>query len=255
LKPHFKKKISQNVTKYEFNRIFVYEHIRIKLSLLKNYIMKKQISKINLLGVALVCSVIAIVAMSFQDSAKVKSSSLAPVLTDTPPKSTSIHIDIDLKDIDKAMDELDVELKGINWDKISKDIEVSLNSIDMDKIKNEVNRSINSIDWGKIKNDINTSVKDINLDEIKINIRKATDQMKKNLNSEEFKKSMKDLKKIDTEKIKTEIKKAQKEVEMKKEEMRKEIEKAKKESGNDTTTTIDAKAPRLPDDGRLFIMI
>jgi len=179
----------------------------------------------NMLAIMLTCSIIAVIAMSFQDTSKVKPSPLPKVQIDTPKKN-SVHIDIDLKDLNKALEDINIELKGIDWDKISKEIEVSLNSIDMDKIKKDVNQSLQSIDWEKIKADVNNSIKDINLDEIKINIQKAADEIKVNINSEEFKKSMKNLKKVDTDKLKKEIKKAQKEIEKNKDQIKIDIDKS-----------------------------
>ena len=110
--------------------------------------MKKQPCKMNMLAIVLVCSGIAIIGMSFQDTSKLKPSASPKVQIDTPKKN-SVHIDIDMKDLNKALNEINIELKGINWDKISKEIEVSLNSIDMDKIKKDVNQSLQSIDWEK----------------------------------------------------------------------------------------------------------
>ena len=99
--------------------------------------MKTINAKKNMLALLIACSAIMIVTTSFQDADKNAPSTLSKALVDTPKKK-SVHIEIDMKDFDKAMDDINTKLKEIDWDKISKEITASLNSIDMNKIKKEI---------------------------------------------------------------------------------------------------------------------
>ncbi len=195
--------------------------------------MKAQYLRGSLLSTLILCSVIMLTMMAFRDSSKTTHQYLPQVDADTTPKK-SIHIDIDMEDLNKALKELNVELKGINWDDISKEVLNSLNSIDVDKIKKDVTLSIQNIDWDNIKREINNYLKDIKLDNIEIDIKNVTDSLNKSLNSEEFKSNMKKLDKIDMKKLNKELKKAKIEIEKSKKEIKINIDKNRNESNNET---------------------
>jgi len=222
--------------------------------------MKTQDAKKKILAL-LVCSAIMVVVTSFQDSPKT-TPTVPYALVDTPKKK-SVHIEIDMKDLDKAMEEINIKLKEIDWDKISKEVTASLNSIDMEKIKKEITSSIENVDLDKIKTEVNNSIKNIDFGKIEIDIKNATDEIKTNLNSEEFKKNMKNLPKIDKEKLHKELKKAQEELEKNKEQIKKKMEKAKEELDNETLlltpltkeTTYKIYDTEMPEKNRLFFLI
>src|SRR5688500_5841948 len=90
------------------------------------------------IAVLAACSLIMITAMGFPESSLIRQMPFTPIFIDTVPENNSIHIDIDMKDLDKAMKDLDKNLKDIEWDKISKDIEASLKEIDLDQINKEI---------------------------------------------------------------------------------------------------------------------
>lgn len=156
--------------------------------------------------------------MAFQDSTIVRSQ-LTKI--DTLPNNPDIHIDIDMKDLDKAMREIDLQLekagkqlKDVDWDKISKQISESMKNIDLAKIELDIKNSMKDINFDKIKLEIENSLKGVNLDKIKLDI----------------KKSMKD---VDWDKIKAEVKhemeKARVEIDFNKDDIKKEMEHAKEE--------------------------
>ncbi|MEO6327446.1 MAG: hypothetical protein ABIO55_00865 [Ginsengibacter sp.] len=219
--------------------------------------MKKQPGKMDMIAILLTCSIVGAICMSFQDTPKIKPEPLPGVQIDTPKKN-SVHVEIDMRDLKKALEEINIELKGINWDKITKEIEITMNSIDVDKIKKDVNQSLQSIDWEKIKADVNNSINDINLDEIKINIQKTADEIKANINSGGFEKNIKNMKKADAGKIKKEIKKAQKEIEKNKDQLKNNIDKMKDDIKTETTYMVETPAVKntqLPEKDRLFFLI
>ena len=145
--------------------------------------------------------------MAFQDSTITRSQNIT---VDTLPDNRNIHIDIDMKDLDKAMKELDVQLnkmgeqfKAIDWNKISKNISEELKKVDIAKIELEIKNSL----------------KDINFDHVKIEIERSMKDLKEmDFNNEEIKKEM-DKAKEEMKKAKEEMKKAKVEMNVAKEEM------------------------------------
>ena len=81
--------------------------------------MKTVYGKKKTIAIVAACSIIMIITMSFRESSLIREMRFTPMFTDTVPQNNSIHIDIDMKDLDKALKELDEELKDIEWDKIS----------------------------------------------------------------------------------------------------------------------------------------
>ena len=190
--------------------------------------MKRFYARSKALAVLAACSILMITTTGFRESSSIRQIRFTPVFNDTVPEN-SIHIDIDMKDLDKAMKDLDKALKEIEWDKISKDIEASLKEIDMNKINKDIAISLQSIDWKKIQNEIDESVKNIDLAKIDIDIKNAINDAKIDFNSEEFKKSMEAVKKINMKEITEELKKVKIELEKNKDRIKIDIRGAQDE--------------------------
>ncbi len=191
--------------------------------------MKTVYAKKKTIAVLTACSFMMITAMGFPESSLIRQMRFISTFIDTVPENNSIHIDIDMKDLDKALKDLDKELKEIEWDKVSKDIETSLKEIDMHKINKDIAISLQSIDWKKIQNEIDKSVKHIDLAKIDIDIKNAVNEVKINFNSEEFKKSMEEVRKINMKEITEELKKVKIELEKNKDRIKIDIQGAKDE--------------------------
>ncbi len=175
--------------------------------------MKTVYAKKKTIAVLTACSFMMITAMGFPESSLIRQMRFISTFIDTVPENNSIHIDIDMKDLDKAMKDLDKQLKEIEWDKINKDIAISLQSIDWKNIQSEIDKSVKNIDMGKIEIDIKNAVNDAKI----------------NFNSEEFKKSMEEVRKINMKEISEELKKAKIELEKNKERIKIDIRGVKDE--------------------------
>ncbi len=175
--------------------------------------MKTVYAKKKTIAVLTACSFMMITAMGFPESSLIRQMRFISTFIDTVPENNSIHIDIDMKDLDKAMKDLDKQLKEIEWDKINKDIAISLQSIDWKNIQSEIDKSVKNIDMGKIEIDIKNAVNDAKI----------------NFNSEEFKKSMEEVRKINMKEILEELKKAKIELEKNKERIKIDIRGVKDE--------------------------
>src|SRR5687768_16201819 len=104
--------------------------------------MKTKNAKPGIIAGFIFFACLAITAIAWQDSTTLKAPKQQSRNDTLPDK---VHIDIDLKDLDKAMKDLDVqmgklstELKDINWSKISEEINASLKKIDLNKIQLEI---------------------------------------------------------------------------------------------------------------------
>jgi hypothetical protein len=132
------------------------------------------------------------------------------IIIDTVPATNHIDIHIDLNDVTKAMNQVNKELKKIDWDKISEDVKSSSRNVEI---------SLNNINWDKMQRDIDRSIRDIDLGEINI-------QINSNLNEKEMKMTRRELKKMREAKLKE----ARKQLKRAKEQLRqskKELEKSK----------------------------
>lgn len=138
-------------------------------------------------------------------------------------ENMNIDIDADLK---KAMMDVELALKDINFDKIKVDIEKAMKEVDFDKIKIDVDKALAQIDFDKMKKDIELSVASIDWDKMK--------------------KDMEDVKKIDMDKLEKEMKKVEAELKDMKPRIEAELQKAKvevekaKEGLQDFKTFLDA---------------
>jgi len=196
----------KKVLKYETNRIFDYEVIRNTTLNLK--IMKASSSIGNITAVIILCIFTGFITMGFRDSTFKQPTKNISI--DTVPATNHIDIHIDLNDVNKAMDEVNKELKKIEWDKISADVKSSLRDVEI---------SLNNINWDKMQRDIDKSIHDIDLGNIDI-------QINKNLNEKEMKMTRKELQKV----REVQLKEARKQLEKAKEQLRqskKELEKSK----------------------------
>src|SRR6266513_2871054 len=113
--------------------------------------MKTRTSNSKILTGIGLCIFIALTAMAFQDSTKIKAP-MQQVTTDTPrPKHNNTDRDMTSEDIEKmmqkvdqALEKVDQKLKEIDWEKISKEIEASVSKIDFAKIERDVEQSLKS---------------------------------------------------------------------------------------------------------------
>lgn len=178
--------------------------------------MKKQLPNRNILPGILFCIFLGITAMAFQDSGKIKTPAQKPAV-DTVPKQNEIQININMKDLEKTIQQsLAIAQKSLNeidWNSITKTVEQSLKSIDVEKIKAEVNNSIKNIDVEKINKEINRSLKEIDKAKIQSEVDRALKNAMKNINTEELKKNLQNINKKDAEKIKKDMEKLKKDIE------------------------------------------
>ena len=140
--------------------------------------------------------------------------------TDTLPDKEGIKMkDFDKlqTQLDKALGEVDAELKGIDFTKIQKDaMEAVLKAVDLEKMMKNVELSLKNIDLEKIMADVSTSLKNIDLNFKSVEIEKALAEA-----SREIEKAKLELKEVDKEAIKKELAKAKKEIEKSKLEIEK----------------------------------
>lgn len=200
--------------------------------------MKKLQSKRNILSGIAICIVLAITATSFQDSTILSKQHKQTVL-DTVPKvhNNEIDIELNLKGLDKTIKEslemAEKSMKEIDWNKISKEVEQSMKQIDMAKLQMEIDKSMKAIDWEKslrqAQDEINRSMKEIDMSKMKLDIEKELKNVRKNINSEEMKKSMEEIKKINFDELKKEMENLKKEMELNKDHFKVEMDKAKLE--------------------------
>jgi len=232
--------------------MFVYEIIRITFQTTKISKMKTTTKGIRIIaGVALLTG-IAVTAIAWQDPSAMKKGKAQSEKIDTIP-SKNIEIDIQLKDLDAAMKDLDIqldkvgdEIKAVDWWKINKEINESLKEIDFKKIEVDVTKALKDIDWEKISKDVKESIASVNWDEISSDIRKAITEAQKEINVEEIKKSLEEVKNINMDEIKKELEKVKVELEKTKVnidvDVKKELDKAKEEIKKAKIEIADTKA-------------
>ena len=222
------KKILANVLKYEISRIFIPAN---KMQLKRNSMKKK--NSFRLAAISGCCLFLACFIMAFQDSTKVNIPQKQALL-DSPPGKTTFSIELDLRDMDKAlqqsMEAVEKSMKAIDMEKIGKDIEKSIKAIDMDKIQANIKNAMNNIDLDKIRIEVDRSKVDV--DKIKINMDKMKDEMQlamKEFNSDAWKKSMEEMKKTNFDDLKKEMEKVKQEMEANKSQFKIEMDKARLE--------------------------
>jgi hypothetical protein len=101
-----------------------------------------------------------------------------------------------MKDLDKAMKELDINMDKLDEQmkhldvNIDKEIEESLAKVDFDKIGKEVEESVNAINWKELQKEIDNSMDQAQEEIKKIDFNKINDEMKElqeKFQSKEFK--------------------------------------------------------------------
>lgn len=183
--------------------------------------MKKQHVK-KFIGAMVACTLIGLTATSFRGTSLVQISTTPPdVRIDTPKKQA--RTPAEFKALNDALDNLKAELRQINWDSLSKSIQECVSSIDMAKVQSDIANSLKEIDLDKIKIEINNASKAVDVEKLNADIRKAAAEIKANINSKEFKKTMKDAEK----KYKKEMEKSRLEMERLKRELKLQLEKNK----------------------------
>ncbi len=199
--------------------------------------MKKQHSNRNILLGISVCIILAFTAMAFQDSSKVNNSN-QQAKADTVPKNNNIDINIDLKDVDqsikKSLEMVEKSLKEIDMNKIKMQVEESMKQIDLAKMQLEIEKSMKAIDWNKMKSDIDKSMKEIDMAKLKFDLDKMNAEIKlslKEINTEEMKKSLEEVKKINFDELKKEMEKLKIEMELNKDHFKIDMDKFKMDMG------------------------
>jgi hypothetical protein len=199
--------------------------------------MKQQQSNRNiLLGISF-CLVLAFSAMAFQDSSKINKP-IRQSAIDTVPRNNDIDINIDMKgleeNIKKSMEMAQKSIQNIDFTKMQKQIELGMKQVDMARLQTDINNSMKSVDWKKMQTEIDRSMKQIdlskmqmNLENLQLNIEKEVKDAMKNINTDEFKKSMEELKKINFDDMKKEMEKVQKEMELNKDHFKMDMDKLK----------------------------
>ncbi|HUS03406.1 MAG TPA: hypothetical protein VMY77_16820 [Chitinophagaceae bacterium] len=199
--------------------------------------MKQQPSNRNILFGISFCIILAFSAMAFQDSSKINKHIQQSAL-DTVPKNNDIDINIDMKgleeNIKKSLEMAQKNIQNIDWNKMQKQMEQSMKQVDMAKLQMEINNSMKAVDFKKMQAEIERSMKEIdmtklqlNLEDLQMNVDKEVKDAMKNINTDEFKKSMEELKKINFDDMKKEMEKVQKEMELNKDHFKLDMEKLK----------------------------
>lgn len=191
---------------------------------MKQFIVRNK----RVLGTSLALLLVGGIAMSFQDSpfsynrfAVPDSNEISTCKQDTVPEGKN-EGSIKMKDFDKLQAELDrslqqlnIELKKIDLSGIQDHLESALKKIDEQKILETVERSLKSIDLDKTLATVGESLKHIDLEGENGVVEKAMKEAK-----EEIEKARKEIAGIDKEAIKKEMQEARKEIEKSKEEIR-----------------------------------
>ena len=174
--------------------------------------------------------------IAFQDSGHIKSKRLSTNM-DTVPKINDSHAD--MKELDKSMNELEIEmknlgnqLKDIDFDKISREVQESIGKIDFDKMRAEIDHSLKGLDMEKLKAELQKSLKEVDNAKINAEIKKAIKDATASMNSDQIRKSLEEVKKMDFEKLKGEMKTLIEELEKNKVNIKESIEKAMEELKN-----------------------
>ncbi len=101
--------------------------------------------------------------------------------------------------INKDFEKLENELK-IVW----KNVEVNLNKIDWAKIENNINKTLKNINFDKVIADVQSAITEIDTKKIAADIKNGTNKNFESL-EKELQQGLKEIEKIDVEKIKSEI--------------------------------------------------
>ena len=140
---------------------------------------------------------------------------------DTVPKVKNHETIIDMsdfdksmKEVDKALDQLNSKVQSVDWNKISADVNNSLSRININKMKEDIRASMKKIDWERVNGDVKRSLNDANVE-----IQKAMKIIDSQMNSEKIKSHREELKK-DMEELKKDLQKN-------KEELQKDVKKTK----------------------------
>ena len=125
-----------------------------------------------------------------------------------------VPVDKSMKEVDKALDQLNSKVQSVDWNKISADVNNSLSRININKMKEDIRASMKKIDWERVNGDVKRSLNDANVE-----IQKAMKIIDSQMNSEKIKSHREELKK-DMEELKKDLQKN-------KEELQKDIKKTK----------------------------
>jgi len=119
---------------------------------------------------------------------------------DTVPGKIDKEYDLNMKELDKAMDNLNIQMKNLNLN-FDKQFE-ALSKINFDEIEKQTEASLKAIDWNKMQQDVNISLQNAQKEIAQIDFSKMQNDFKKmqdKLQSEAFKSQ------FNTEKMQKEI--------------------------------------------------
>lgn len=162
-----------------------------------------------------------------------------------PSKSNKATREAGDKDLDKEirrLDEAKERLKEVDWDHIKKSleevrnnlhaeqlqqqIEEAMKQVDMEKINREIQESLRKVDMEKMQKEVNESLKQAYAGIDQEALKKQMDEVKlkieKEINSQDWKKEMEAIKKIDLTEMREEMEKAKVDMEKALEELKQE---------------------------------
>lgn len=223
------------VTFYEVVRIFIRRTSYITINPLYMLNKKQFLPAAALLVVAaLTVSGIAWNRQDFQPVPQVNQ--------DTVPKNSSRDFDRELRQLEKAQQELE-KVQTIDFEKMKLELEKSMKQLDLEKVKLQAEQALRQLDMKKMQEELERSLKSIDLDKIQLEIEKelnspetkkeleearkelekARKEIKEKLNDKQWQKEMQEeLKKLNKEDFAREMEAAKKEMEKVKEELKAE---------------------------------
>lgn len=198
---------------------------------MKQFFKKHQKALVGSAGIIAICAI----CMSFQDSPFLpqKLGAQPPIYEDTTikKKPSKAEIEAAIKEVEKAMQEMAIQLKAIDFSQLSEQISAALKQVDVNKIRLEVNESLKAVDVKKIMEEVNAGLKEIDVNKINADVQNALKEIDTKKIMEEVNAGLKE---VDMEKINKELQEAFKEMKLElkninTEELKKEMEKTKAE--------------------------
>jgi chromosome segregation ATPase len=162
---------------------------------------------------------------------------------DTSPqnkKGGNYDLDYHLQQVEKALNQLEQQLRHTDWQQVQKDIQEGLSKIDMEKMNLQVEEAMKKVDFEKIKQETQAAIQKIDFEKMKEEMNAAMRESKEKVDwekvskemkeaMEEAKKSMDALKRIDTEQLKKEMAKVKADLQKEKSNFDREMQKIKQE--------------------------
>ena len=140
---------------------------------MKQLFMKHKKALLGSAGIIAICAI----CMSFQDSPFLpqKLGAQPPIYEDTTikKKASKAEMEAALKEVEKAMQQLAVQLKEIDFSQLGAQITAALKEVDAEKIQKEVNESLKAVDVNKIMAEVNAGLKEMDVNKINAEVQEA----------------------------------------------------------------------------------